>query len=457
MSVNMIGVRFRDASKIYHFAPPQEEIHEGEYVVVETARGLEMARVVTLPPEDAGPVPRDARPIVRLAGADDRDQAEQMRARSETILARTRERIVAENLPMYIAAVQLNLGGDEATCHFQADGHVDFTRVIDEIEQQFDVRVHMQQAGPRDRAKIVDGHDICGLRLCCASWMTNFPKVGIRMAKEQSLALNPDKISGVCGRLLCCLTFEFDVYREMRGTLPKVGKRVSTPAGMGKVVQANVLKQTIMLELDDHAGRVEVPAAEIGMAVRVEETPNAALEETLSDVLGREVSTASSTREGEAPGKRRRRRRGAREDRDAKPGEARPSSRGEAATDRPAQAGSEERPGRGRRRRRRGRGRGAGGEGPQADQQATDQQATDRPASDRPAPEAQAGSGAARDSKDGGAGSGAEGRGSVEGERAPRRRRRRRRGGRGGDGGGERSPGGSNEAGSDGGGAGAPD
>ena len=164
--------------------------------------------------------------------------------------------------------VQLNLAGKEATCHFQADGHVDFTPVITEVEQEFDVRVHMQQAGPRDRAKIVDGHDICGLRLCCSSWMTTFPKVGVRMAKEQSLALNPDKISGVCGRLLCCLTFEFEVYREMRGTLPKVGKRVSTPSGMGKVVQTNVLKQTIMLELDEHAGRVEVPAAEIGMAVR---------------------------------------------------------------------------------------------------------------------------------------------------------------------------------------------
>ena len=147
--------------------------------------------------------------------------------------------------------------------------------------REFSLRMHMQQAGPRDRAKLVDGHDICGLRLCCSSWMTDFPKVGIRMAKEQSLALNPDKISGVCGRLLCCLTFEFDVYREMRGSLPKVGKRVSTPAGMGKVVQANVLKQTIMLELDEHAGRVEVPALEIGLAVRVEESPNAALEETL--------------------------------------------------------------------------------------------------------------------------------------------------------------------------------
>ena len=292
MSANMIGVRFREASKIYHFAPPADPVLEGEYVVVRTARGLEMARVVTLPPDDAGPVPRDARPIVRLAGADDRDRADRMRERSEVILTRARSLIAASNLPMYAATMQLNLAGEEATCHFQADGHVDFTPVVRDVEGEFNVRLHMQQAGPRDRAKLVDGHDICGLRLCCSSWMTDFPRVGIRMAKEQSLALNPDKLSGVCGRLLCCLTFEYPVYREMRGTLPKLGKRVSTPSGMGKVVQVNVLKQTIALELDERAGRVEVSAAEIGMAVRIEEEPNAALEETLSDVLDRPATTA---------------------------------------------------------------------------------------------------------------------------------------------------------------------
>ncbi len=178
MSANMIGVRFRDASKIYHFAPPADPVQEGEYVVVRTARGLEMARVVTLPPDDAGPVPRDARPIVRLADADDRERAERMRARSEEILARARALIAARNLPMYAATMQLNLAGEEATCHFQSDRHVDFTSVVHEVEDEFDIRLHMQQSGPRDRAKLVDGHDICGLRLCCSSWMTDFPRSG---------------------------------------------------------------------------------------------------------------------------------------------------------------------------------------------------------------------------------------------------------------------------------------
>ncbi|PZC42988.1 MAG: Cell fate regulator YaaT, partial [Chloroflexi bacterium] len=424
MSANMIGVRFREASKIYHFAPPEELIHEGEYVVVETARGLEMARVVTVPAEDAGPVPRDARPIVRLADATDRDQAERMRDHSETILTRTRELSTARDLPMYVAAVQLNLAGKEATCHFQADGHVDFTPVITEVEQEFDVRVHMQQAGPRDRAKIVDGHDICGLRLCCSSWMTTFPKVGVRMAKEQSLALNPDKISGVCGRLLCCLTFEFEVYREMRGTLPKVGKRVSTPSGMGKVVQTNVLKQTIMLELDEHAGRVEVPAAEIGMAVRVEEQPNAALEETLSDVLGHDVSTKAAPSDagdgGSGSGRRRRGRRGGRGD---GRGTA-PEQRASAPTEGPASGASDAEAegrsaGRGRRRRRR-----SGGEGAAPEQRGPGQAGAGG-VSPRREESQPAASGAASDRAADDRGVGDRGA-SADGDAAPRRRRRRR-------------------------------
>ena len=442
MSANMIGVRFREASKIYHFAPPADPVLEGEYVVVRTARGLEMARVVTLPPDDAGPVPRDARPIVRLAGADDRDRADRMRARSEEILTRARALIAARNLPMYAATMQLNLAGEEATCHFQSDRHVDFTPVVREVEEEFDVRLHMQQAGPRDRAKLVDGHDICGLRLCCSSWMTDFPKVGIRMAKEQSLALNPDKLSGVCGRLLCCLTFEYPVYREMRGTLPKLGKRVSTPAGMGKVVQTNVLKQTIAVELDDRAGRVEVAVAELGMAVRVEEEPNAALEETLSEVLGRPATTAparptaptapaaateptestapAAATEPTAPAERpagQPVRRGGRPPRGGGR-TARPVDGGSDAPADPAAAAGEERPGRRRRRRggrRRGRGRAEGGD-------ATTAGATDERASGPPAPEADSGPTADADSGAADAGG--------DGQDAPRRTRRRRRGGR---------------------------
>ena len=332
MAPRVIGVRFREASKIYHFAPPDYPLHASDYVVVDTPMGLEMGRVVTVPEDDDGDVPPDTKPVVRLADQQDRDAAQQMRDRAEQMLERTRQLIVEHGLEMYAAAFQINLSGANATCYFQANGPVDFRAAVEALEAEFGLRLQMKHAGARDRAKLVDGHDICGLRLCCSSWMTEFPKVGVRMAKEQQLALNPDKISGVCGRLLCCLTFEYDVYREMRGVLPKVGKKVSTPAGMGRVIQVNVLKETATIALDDSPQRVEVPAKEMGMAVRTEEQLNQALIDTpgvggargdavAKDRVAKDTATetaepdatAASTGQGEAaraPARRRRRRRG---------------------------------------------------------------------------------------------------------------------------------------------------
>ena len=276
----VIGVRFREAARMYHYSAEPRSVFPGDYVVVETARGEELARVVTTPDDDQEPprgAARGVRPILRQATREDRDQAAAGRERGEQLLQRMREISTRDGLDLYPIAVQLNLRGDEGTGYFQASDHVDFRSVVEELEAEHGVALHMQQAGPRDRAKLVDGYDICGLRLCCASWMTSFPKVGIRTAKDQGLSLNPDSISGTCGRLLCCLTFEHEVYREMRGTLPKLGKRVSTPAGMGKVIKQNVLQQFVTIVLDDHPQRVDVPVAEIGMSVRTEDAPNQAL------------------------------------------------------------------------------------------------------------------------------------------------------------------------------------
>ncbi len=277
----MIGIRTREASRIYHFAAPRGQVFVGDYVVVDRARGEQLARVATVPDDDAPPrqIPRSVRPIVRLADADDRDRAERQRERADQILQRMRSAAVRDGLGLYPVAVELNLDGDRGTAWFQAPEHVDFRPLLQQIEGEYDVELRMQQANERERASLVDGYDICGLRLCCSSWMTDFPHVGIRVAKDQDLSLNPDSISGVCGRLLCCLTFEHEVYREMRGTLPRVGKRVSTPAGMGKVIKLNVLRQNVTIVLDDHSQRVEVPAAEIGLAVRTEDAPNQALVE----------------------------------------------------------------------------------------------------------------------------------------------------------------------------------
>jgi len=275
----VIGIRTREAARIYHFSAPRGQVFVGDYVVVDRARGDQLARVVTVPDDDAPEqaVPRDVRPIVRLADAADRDRASAQAERADEILQEMRSSSVRDNLGLYPIAVELNLAGDRGSAWFQAPDHVDFRPMLDDIQDRYDVSLQMQQANQRERARLVDGYDICGLRLCCSSWMTDFPHVGIRVAKDQDLSLNPDSISGVCGRLLCCLTFEHEVYREMRGSLPRVGKRVSTPAGMGKVIKLNVLQQKVTIALDDHPQRVDVPADEIGLAVRTEDAPNQAL------------------------------------------------------------------------------------------------------------------------------------------------------------------------------------
>ena len=301
----MVGVRFHEAARLHHYSAAADSLFVGEYVVVETARGEELARVVTTPDAEEEPraasrkVPRDVRPILRRATREDRDQAAAGRERGEQMVEQLRRIALRDRLDLYPVAVQLNLNGDEGTGYFQASEHVDFRAAVEEIEAEHGVTLHMQQAGPRERAMLVDGYDICGLRLCCASWMTSFPKVGIRTAKTQGLSLNPDSISGVCGRLLCCLTFEHEVYREMRGTLPKLGKRVSTPAGMGKVIKQNILQQYVTIALDDHAERVDVPVDEIGLAVRTEDGPNEALMEE-----EREQEQRQALRRAAAPAER---------------------------------------------------------------------------------------------------------------------------------------------------------
>ena len=275
----IIGIRIREAARIYHFSAPRGHVYPGDYVVVNRARGDQLARVVTVPDDDAPArqIPRDVQPIVRVADADDRERASHQTERADQILQEMRSTAVRQDLGLYPVAIELNLDGDQGTAWFQAPDHVDFRQMLDEVQDKYDVRLNMQQANQRERASLVDGYDICGLRLCCSSWMTDFPHVGIRVAKDQDLSLNPDSISGVCGRLLCCLTFEHEVYREMRGSLPRVGKRVSTPAGMGKVIKLNVLQQKVTIALDDHPQRVDVPADEIGLAVRTEDAPNQAL------------------------------------------------------------------------------------------------------------------------------------------------------------------------------------
>jgi cell fate regulator YaaT (PSP1 superfamily) len=271
-----VGVRFKEAGKIYYFDAGSLELDTANYVVVETSHGLEIGRVVVAPGQViASEIKETLKPILRQAEPEDLEQAEQLKKRAKEQLAVARERAFGERLDMSVVAAEYALDGSQLTVYFTADEKSDFRSLMRMLSTEFNVRVQFLQIGDRDRAKIVDGIGRCGERLCCSSWLTTFPTVSIRMAKEQDLPLNPSKLSGACGRLLCCLTYEFDQYRELKAGLPKPGARISTPTGEARVMKINVLKDSILLWIDGGTGPVEMPLLDFrmmyGTAIRPKE------------------------------------------------------------------------------------------------------------------------------------------------------------------------------------------
>jgi cell fate regulator YaaT (PSP1 superfamily) len=266
--MDIVGIRFREAGKIYYFDPAGLDLAVGEWVVVETARGMELGRVVVAPGQVVlNELDEPVKPIVRLAWAEDIERYEQLKEREREVTDYARQVSRDRDLPMKVAGADFTLDGHRVTVSFTADERVDFRELVREISHRFDVRVDMRQIGPRDQAKLADGYGICGRRLCCSSWLTAFPSISIKMARNQDLPLNPTKISGLCGRLHCCLSYEDEGYAAMRRELPKVGAMVTTPTGSGKVVAVHPLKQSITLVTDQQV-RVEVPQADLGTIVR---------------------------------------------------------------------------------------------------------------------------------------------------------------------------------------------
>ena len=263
MAQRTAGIRFRQAGKIYYYDAGNLEMQPGMYVVVETSHGLAVGRVVVAPDqvianESSGV--DDQKVILRLATPEDIEQSEAMRAKANEAVLKTKERASEMGLDMSIANGEYDLDGGQFTAYFTAQERIDFRNLVRELSKDLGAHVQLLQVGDRDRAKLVDGMDVCGERLCCSSWMTNFPSVSIRMAKEQDLPLNPQKISGVCGRLYCCLTFEYEDYKALRGTLPKVGSTVSTPAGAAKVTGIDFNREVVKLYLIDSHTPIEIDA-----------------------------------------------------------------------------------------------------------------------------------------------------------------------------------------------------
>lgn len=270
----IVGVRFKRASRIYYFDPCQHHLEMDELVIVETSKGTELGKVVIPPSEVAqSEVTEPLKPVLRKAVPEDLDRLHSFRAREADTLAKCKERIKHFDLPMKLISAEYNFDGSRLVFTFTADGRVDFRQLVRDLASIFRTRIELRQVGVRDEAKQVTGYGRCGRQLCCCAFLDDFSSVSIKMAKEQELPLNPMKISGLCGRLLCCLGYENKAYCELRQRLPRVGERVVTPQGEGRVVAVNILKQVVAVDLGDK-GLLEMKEGEITRTGTKDERPS---------------------------------------------------------------------------------------------------------------------------------------------------------------------------------------
>lgn len=245
--IKIIGVRFRNAGKIYYFSPGDYEIESGQHVIVETARGIEYGYVVlgNRDVED-GKVMQPLKPVIRMATKEDEEKEVSNKKKEKDAFKICLEKIKKHNLEMKLIDVEYTFDNNKILFYFTADGRIDFRELVKDLAAVFKTRIELRQVGVRDETKIVGGIGICGRSLCCHSYLSEFIPVSIKMAKEQNLSLNPTKISGVCGRLMCCLKNEEETYEYLNSKLPGVGDYVTTDDGLkGEVHSVNVLRQLV--------------------------------------------------------------------------------------------------------------------------------------------------------------------------------------------------------------------
>lgn len=260
----IVGIRFRKAGKMYYFNPADNDLEIGDWVVVKTTRGQEVGQIIMAPcevPDEE--LEEQLKPVVRRAETEDIERALEQEKKAQESMSVCKEMIEKLNLPMKLLTAEYTLDGSRLTFLFSAAERVDFRELVRELTGRLKTRVELRQVGPRDEAKLVGGFGRCGRPLCCAGFLNEFDPVSIKMAKEQNLPLNPMKISGVCGRLLCCLTYEYEQYHCMKGKMPKDGQKVSTPLGQATVVGGNPLTEMVLVELDESKAQQEVPLSKI--------------------------------------------------------------------------------------------------------------------------------------------------------------------------------------------------
>ena len=249
--MEVIGVRFNDAGKIYYFTPEGKTVAPGDKVIVETSRGVELGSVAfgntTI---DKSEFDKPVKPIMRVATEVDLKTNEDNKVKAQKAFGVAVEKIRQHKLDMKLVDVEYTFDRSKILFYFTSDGRVDFRELVKSLAGTFRARIELRQIGVRDQAKHMGGYGICGCGLCCGKFLGDFYPVSIKMAKEQGLSLNSSKISGVCGRLMCCLQYEQSTYDELGKNMPRAGSVVKTPDGTGTVVDVNTLKQTLRVKLD---------------------------------------------------------------------------------------------------------------------------------------------------------------------------------------------------------------
>ncbi len=248
----IIGVRFKKPGKIYFFDPGNLEINKNDNVIVETTMGEEIG-IVVIPKREIKEekLTTPLKKVIRVANKNDLDSLEKYKKKEPEALKICKEKIKKYKLDMNLIDVEYKFDGSKILFYFTADGRIDFRELVKDLASVFRTRIELRQIGVRDEVKRIGGNGVCGRELCCCTFLNNFETVSIKMAKEQNIALNPSKISGNCGRLMCCLKYEQDVYSEKLSRLPKVGAIVKTEAGEGTVEGVEVLKEVLKVKIKD--------------------------------------------------------------------------------------------------------------------------------------------------------------------------------------------------------------
>lgn len=256
--VKVVGVKFKTAGKVYYFDPDDLQVEIGTNVIVETARGMEFGTVNMTekevhPSEIVSPLKK----IIRIADEKDYKKHKENVQKKERALKLCQEKVDKHKLEMKLIDVEYTFDNSKIIFYFTADGRVDFRELVKDLAGVFKMRIELRQIGVRDEAKMVGGIGTCGRSLCCHSWLSEFEPVSIKMAKVQNLSLNPTKISGICGRLMCCLKYENDVYCELKKGMPDTGEKVKTPDGIAVVVETNILENKVKTRLVLEEGNKE--------------------------------------------------------------------------------------------------------------------------------------------------------------------------------------------------------